>query len=450
MINYQGQDVVGMLTWNDRFAWFSLAVLLIVAGCGDGTQVSTRWFAEFDTVGDTVVVRTLSGSIGDSVATLVPVFLVGELEAQEEYVFGDIQGLAVDSAGAVYVTDAQFPAVRKYGPDGRHIMTLGREGSGPGEYRKGADALAVLRDGRIVLRDQGNSRFQLWTADGEPAGTWSLRTGFSTGTVHEETRIVGGAGILVDTAGFVYRESSAFDGFGGGRGQERTSKLVRYSTDNTALDTLNIPDWPYEVPTITARVVAGRGSGGMGSLKVPFSPSAEWAFSPLGYLVAGLATDYAVSLMRRDGVLRIERAIEPVPVSPDERANAQEVATDIMRNDDPSWNWSGAAIPDTKPFFLSLLVSQEGRIWLRVSQSGVRIPDAEVVEPDPAPDGRRRVVSRWREPIAFDVFEPDGRYVGRVHAPMGFLCSRDPSFAAIPFGLSCAARWTCSGWHASA
>jgi hypothetical protein len=56
----------------------------------------------------------------------------------------------------------------------------------------------------------------------------------------------------------------------------------------------------------------------------------------------------------------------------------------------------------------------------------VRIPDADVVQPDPAPDGRRRAVRRWREPVAFDVFEPDGRYVGRVLAPQGLSLQPKP------------------------
>ena len=161
-------------------------------------------------------------------------------------------------------------------------------------------------------------------------------------------------------------------------------------------------------------------------MTVPFSPTEVWTFSPFGYVVAGIATEYAIYLLRPEGVLRIERALEPVAVDPAEKANAQELATDIMRNDDPSWKWTGPAIPDTKPYFLSLLVAQEGRIWVRVSQPGGRIPDDELVEPNLASDGRKRAVRQWREPVAFDVFEPDGRYLGRVHAPMGFSMQPKP------------------------
>jgi len=255
-----------------RVAWFWFATCLSAVSCEQGARPASRWVAEIDTVGDTVVVRTVAGNTGDSVATLEPVFQIGEFEGPDEYLFGDIQGLAVDSEGAVYIADTQLPAVRKYGPDGHYVMTLGREGSGPGEYRKGADALAILPDGRVMLRDQGNSRFQLWTPDGRPAGNWQLTTGFSTGRIKVVFKMRG-AGILVDTAGFVYRESLDFRGFAAGGTRDAKASLVKYSPDNVALDTLEIPDWPYDAPTITATFRARSGDGGMSGMTVPFSPT---------------------------------------------------------------------------------------------------------------------------------------------------------------------------------
>lgn len=43
---------------------------------------------------------------------------------------------------------------------------------------------------------------------------------------------------------------------------------------------------------------------------------------------------------------------------------------------------------------------------------------------DPREDGSRP--TRWREPIAFDVFGEDGTYFGRVHAPDGFSAYPTP------------------------
>ena len=37
-------------------------------------------------------------------------------------------------------------------------------------------------------------------------------------------------------------------------------------------------------------------------------------------------------------------------------------------------------------------------------------------------------VSTWKEPVAFDVFDPDGRYLGEVQAPNGFQTWPEPIF----------------------
>lgn len=40
--------------------------------------------------------------------------------------------------------------------------------------------LTVLKDGRVVLREQGNGRLAAYTAEGEPLATWRIRSGFTT------------------------------------------------------------------------------------------------------------------------------------------------------------------------------------------------------------------------------------------------------------------------------
>jgi hypothetical protein len=83
-----------------------------------------------------------------------------------------------------------------------------------------------------------------------------------------------------------------------------------------------------------------------------------------------------------------------------------------MRSMMPDWTWNGASIPETKPAFEDILVGRDGRIWIRVSTPGYRMedPDYDPTDPDAVPN-------EWREAMAFDVFEPDGTYLGHVKAP---------------------------------
>ena len=123
----------------------------------------------------------------------------------------------------------------------------------------------------------------------------------------------------------------------------------------------------------------------------------------------------AVLLHRPEGLLRVERDVPPVQVEADERANAEERVTGTMRRTDPAWRWSGPAIPQTKPAITSLRVDADGRIWARRSMPGERIPEDEIETPRPGPNAH--TPQRWREPTAFDVFAPDGRYLGFVALP---------------------------------
>jgi hypothetical protein len=82
-------------------------------------------------------------------------------------VFGRIGGVALDSAGNVYVADVLSGEVRVFGPAGAHLYSLGRSGGGPGEFQR-LCCLAFAPDGLLWVRDGGNARYSafLTSADG--------------------------------------------------------------------------------------------------------------------------------------------------------------------------------------------------------------------------------------------------------------------------------------------
>ena len=94
-----------------------------------------------------------------------------------------------------------------------------------------------------------------------------------------------------------------------------------------------------------------------------------------------------------------------------------------MQAFDPTWTWNGPPIPDHKPFFGDLVAGRDGRIWVAVPTEAraVENPDHDPEDPSSAP-----VV--WRAPPRYDVFEPDGTYLGAVTPPQGFTGSTMPIF----------------------
>ena len=131
---------------------------IILAAClpdADSPPGGTETVVE--TIGDTTVVRTLSGSVWGAPATLVPEITIGRVEGAGEYLFGWIWSIAVDDEWNVYVFDEQAQHVQVYDSAGVYMETLGGRGEGPGEFSR-AEAIALLPDGRLVVRDAGDEQ----------------------------------------------------------------------------------------------------------------------------------------------------------------------------------------------------------------------------------------------------------------------------------------------------
>lgn len=382
-----------------------LAATVVACAEGDERGPATRWQAFGDTVGDTVKVRTISGSVWGDPAYLEPKLSIGMVDGPDAYLIGSPRSIAVGPDGVIYLLDREIPLVRAYAADGMFLRDIGREGQGPGEYRR-PDAMTVLPDGRILVRDPGNGRIAVFDSDGEYLEQWWIRGGLSTPRR-----------FYVDTAGCSYAEVLLN---GDMPPAEWVFGLARYGLDGEIEDTLAAPTWEYEVAMVSATL------GGRSSREpVPFTPQVSWTFSPLGYMVGGLSTEYRIDVFRPDGsVLRIEREFAPEPVHPDEAEGWRRYLTADFLEYYPGWRWNGPPIPETKPPFREVFVSWEGNIWvLRSMESLETMTAAEARE---AETRSGRPIIRFREPSSFDVFAPDGRYLGHVRIPETFSRTPEP------------------------
>jgi hypothetical protein len=382
---------------------------VLAASCGGDAGAGSTMEVQRDTVGDTLVVRTLSGSAWGEPAELVPEVTIGVLEGEEHLMLGSVRSLAVGEDGTIFVMDGQIPAVRVFDADGAYRTTLGRNGGGPGEFGGPDGGMAMLSDGRLVVRDPGNARLQLFGPDLEPAGTWPvIPGGLNTGTP-----MFVGPGDTILTPVLANAGAEVRDWRMG---------LQRVSPDGTIVDTLLVPRSDYDEPRIEAR--AGDAENRSVSVNsVPFSPTESWTYHRGGFFLHGVSTSYRVSLLRPGSPLRIERVTAPVAVAGGEKAEAEAQATRNMRGTDPNWRWNGPAIPDAKPPFQGIWVGRDGRVWVRVASAGVERddPDYDPTDPDSVED-------RWSEPVVFDVYEADGTYLGPVSAPEGFWVYPTPVF----------------------
>ncbi|MDE2654067.1 MAG: 6-bladed beta-propeller [Gemmatimonadota bacterium] len=373
-----------------------VALSLTAGACAPDAPAGNPPDVAIDTIGDTIVVRTNSGSVWGADATLVPEVSIGEVDGAEEYLFGAVSSIAVDDERNVYVLDWQGQEILQYDAFGNYVRRLARRGEGPGELAV-ANQMAFLPDGRLVVPDVRNGRINLFGPGANEREAWPLRDYLPSFPYR----------VWTDTAGQTYTlhlavsdPAAMFKGV-----------VIVHGPDGTHLDTLPSPTPDFERAEISVTFTTPSGGMGLRTEPLPFSPEALWTRHPHGGIVKGISSDYRIDLQVGDRVLRIERAIDPIPVSPAERDHHHTSITEDLRYVDPDWEWNGPPIPETKPVFKRLHSGRDGRIWVELSS-----------------ELRDNTDPSLGEKVRFDVFEPDGTYLGAVNAPADFSTAINPVF----------------------
>jgi len=105
---------------------------------------------------------------------------VGLFNLNEVYAavqFNEPQGVAVSSAGNVYVVDGANDRIEKFTKTGTFIRTWGTYGTGNGQFDD-PDDIALDSSGNVYVTDFGNNRVQKFKNDGTFIRKWgSLGTG---------------------------------------------------------------------------------------------------------------------------------------------------------------------------------------------------------------------------------------------------------------------------------
>ena len=86
---------------------------------------------------------------------------IGQKEGDENYMFGSGVVFNTDEEGNFYVTDWDKKRILKYDPAGKYVLTIGRQGQGPGEFQN----LSVARfdkEGSIYVTDISSRRISFF------------------------------------------------------------------------------------------------------------------------------------------------------------------------------------------------------------------------------------------------------------------------------------------------
>jgi hypothetical protein len=279
--------------------------------------------------------------------------------------FNRIAALETDAAGRIWVLEGQAQDLRVFDSTGAHVRTIGRKGRGPGEFEQ-AGGLAWDPRGRLWVQDQQNARYTLFDTGGRMLETRPRPiTGFFTGGWQ------GG----IDRAGRVYEQyfrGTVFD----------EPVLLRYRDGFRTADTLPLVRFEGEYFEIVRPGMRNRYS-------VPYAPGLTWRFDSRGYLWFAVTAPYRIYQRRLEGdtVRIIERAYEPLPVTAEDRDSAVARLEWFTKQ---GGIVDRSRIPDRHPAFETFFLDDAGNLWV-----------------DP-------VTPRAEQGLVFDVFDPQGRYLGRA------------------------------------
>jgi hypothetical protein len=366
---------------------YRLMAVMFMANCDNARRDASAdgSLVVFEKQGKIPVVRTVSGSSWGVPMQLVEDIRIGSPSTSGQPILGSVEAVAEDSSGGLYVFDSKGPVLMYYDSTGRLVRTIGRKGSGPGEYREIVDGMAVRKDGRLILRDSYNGRLTLYDPNGVASDHWPLGSQLSAPR-----------SLTVDTADHTYLrilwqepEPGAAWEFG----------LLHLNQEGRFVDSLRVPSVPGERQF-------KRG---------PFQPSKLWAFSPHSYFVAGINDFYHFDIVSPTGSrVRVERVVDQVRLNSEERAEWEAIIEWGRARLPPKDRAALASVPHVKPAYKALAFGPDHRIWVLRHVAAIR--DSTFAG---APNPNRSPVLTWHEPEVWDVFQENGSYLGEVRAPLG-------------------------------
>jgi hypothetical protein len=282
---------------------------------------------------------------------------------------GEITSMAIADDGTIYAMQKAPATVLVFGPDGKFLRTIGREGDGPGELRSGV--IGVHGD-LLMVQDWQESRFSIFRTNGTFVATVKSLCCQSYATLH------------IDRTGRAWVAGPA-------RGLE--SAYLRIDARGRIIDTLQAI--PNRVPRTWRAEERGAQVRSIHEVAVPGQPFEMALLRFDGLILMGRSDSMRFVLSRtgRDTVRIIEGPTRRVAVTPAEKSRMIAALVDGL----PSTALQDALrkvakasdIPDRSNAWNSVMVDRANRIWVML------------------PTGKASVGQ-------FGVFDPNGKYLGEV------------------------------------
>ncbi|HLV26283.1 MAG TPA: 6-bladed beta-propeller [Gemmatimonadales bacterium] len=319
---------------------------------------------------------------------------IGAEEGDANLQFGQLVSLDLDSEGNIYTLDQMGQRVQVFDASGEYVRTLGRPGSGPGEFSQVASAVLVTPGDTITVPDLMLQRATRFTPEGEHATDFPLpmTEGIALkwvmspdGRIVQQTRempVPGNTDVPIGGGVLLTRDAS---------GSIQDTLVALPSTETFTME------------------------GNVPRLRM-FSPEPLWTLLTDGRVVLATNDKYRVEMRSTEGSLTriIQRQVEGGVVSEADKSTLLDRMREMMGQQGVPPEalqliLGNTEFADRYPVLSDLLGGPDGTLWVQ------RVRPAN--EMDFTGDGANAFDFGSRQ---WDVYDVEGRLLGAVELPPRF------------------------------
>lgn len=151
-------------------ALLAVMAIALVSVAWVSTASAADWKGSEATVDGTKVVQNpATGFKKPSTVEMDELWRLGGETDDEDEFFGVIADIEIDDQGNVYLLDSQLSEVKIYTSDGEFVRSIGREGEGPGEFRR-PGAMFFTKEGNVAVVQFMPAKIVVLSPEGDPVG----------------------------------------------------------------------------------------------------------------------------------------------------------------------------------------------------------------------------------------------------------------------------------------
>jgi len=307
---------------------------------------------------------------------------LGEVEGDENYMFGNGIAFNTDDEGKFYVSDYDNHRILKYDTEGKYLLTIGREGQGPGEFQS-LSAARFDKDNNFYITDARNRRISFFDKDGKYLKQIRMTE------IHVNP--------FINSKGFIL--ANKFNISEEGNNQKRTSIYGLFDDKFNLVVELYKDETEFPLPTGVDASSMAEYIGKVFSL-LAFRPQVITALANNDSIYLGYPDKYEINVYSHEGkpVRKITREYSPIPVNKKDKEIFVKTASESFPVPPFTEDIKNKALqkikyPKYKPAYQSFTLMDNG--WLAVIVDSIE-----------------------DEYTLFDIFDKEGKYIAHFKTPV--------------------------------